>query len=242
MSGNCMSLKRPFILTSSRRICTASVADRLPVQRELWGSHHDHRLWQSAHVQHVLPESQGLPVWSPWRLCGHGAVHRCWTRHRSHHRNPHLYHHTVRWVAFLEIKHLMQPHSSISHHNRPKKQCFCLCKQKLVLTLLLPSSITISRRLWVVVFMLAHLHPCWRALLQGWQGLLWRSPQVWTYCEPLVGLWSTVLKPVWQYGWRHLGFWEPVGLKYLHETVELGVMCTFSFRIWRYWDPVDALV
>lgn len=45
------------ILSYSRRVRPASTADRLLGQRDLRGSHHDHRLWQPAHVQHILPES-----------------------------------------------------------------------------------------------------------------------------------------------------------------------------------------
>lgn len=90
-----------FVWSHSRWICPASTADHLSSQWDLQGSHHDHRLWKPAHVQHVLLESQGLPVWSPRRLCGHGANYCCWTRHWSHHRHPHLYHYTIRWASIL---------------------------------------------------------------------------------------------------------------------------------------------
>lgn len=89
-----------------RWICPASTADWFSSQWDLQGSHHDHRLWKPAHVQHILLESQGLPVWSPWRLCGHGANYCCWTRHWSHHRHPHLYHHTIRWASHTHTEKL----------------------------------------------------------------------------------------------------------------------------------------
>lgn len=82
-----------------RRSRSTTAPDRIPVQWDLWGSYYDHRLWELAHVQHILFASQSLPVRSPWRLCGHGANHCSWTGHWSHHCDSYLYHHTFRWVG-----------------------------------------------------------------------------------------------------------------------------------------------
>lgn len=86
------------LLSIYRWICSATPADGLLVQWNLWGSHHDHRLGELSDVRHFISEGQSLPVWSPRRLCGHAENHRRWTGHWSHHSNPYLHHHTAGWV------------------------------------------------------------------------------------------------------------------------------------------------
>lgn len=97
---------------------SAPPPDRLPVQRDLRDPHHDHRLREPAHVQHVLPESQSVPVRPPRRLRWHGANHRRWSGNWSHHRHPHLHHHTVGWV--LHVCRKGEPTEARCCHTRKK--------------------------------------------------------------------------------------------------------------------------
>lgn len=81
-----------------RQLCPVEPENRVPPERNLRSPHYHHGLWKPADGQHFTSASEGVPVRSPWRLCGHGAHHGCRFGYRSHYCHPYLHHHPAGWV------------------------------------------------------------------------------------------------------------------------------------------------